>query len=179
MAACLRRFCWRPRIATVWSLCPTFKVTSLILMCRGYKPEALMCSPCTPKIPKAKVKQSPCTLLQSRKQKSIQLDQHTVQIRGKKWFIDIIYKYSFFVRALSRKLFCAHPVFKIAIGKKLTIKDSWLIYKCRFNVLVATSWKLLCAHPVFKTYQSEKENSHPVCFYRLNQWLLYSSPWQN
>ena len=84
MAACLRRFCWRPRIATVWSLCPTFKVTSLILMCRGYKPEALMCSPCTPKIPKAKVKQSPCTLLQSRKQKSIQLDQHTVQIQGKK-----------------------------------------------------------------------------------------------
>ena len=89
MAACLRRFCWRPRIATVWSLCPTFKVTSLILMCQGYKPEALMCSPCIRKIPKAKVKQSPCTLLQSRKRKSIQLDQHTVRIQGKKLILDL------------------------------------------------------------------------------------------
>ena len=89
MAACLRRFCWRPRIATVWSLCPTFKVTSLILMCRGYKLEALMCSPCIRKIPKAKVKQSPCMLLQSRKQKSIQLDQHTVRIQGKKLSLSV------------------------------------------------------------------------------------------
>ena len=83
MEVCLRRFCQRPRIATVWSLCPTFRVTSLILMCLDYKQEALMCSPCILRIPKDKANRSPCMLLLSRRLKSIRLDQHIVRIQGK------------------------------------------------------------------------------------------------
>ena len=147
MAACLRRLCWRPRTATVWSLCPTFKVTSLILMCRGYKPEALMCSPCIQKIPKAKVKQSPCTLLQSRKRKSIQLDQHTVQIQGKKLIFNLCINVVLICQGYKPKALMCSPCIQ-KIPKAGTILSMDLKHLIRVMLYIKSKKNMYAIHTI-------------------------------